>query len=260
MDSKQRIKLKLKQYFPRLVYSYLGFKHKYHSERIKILKNLNVDVVFDVGANVGLYAHAIRHNGFNGKIVSFEPQKDAFQQLEYFSNNDNNWIAVNYALGADNTNSEINISENSVSSSILDNSKNLDILCPEAKFTKKETIEIKRLDTVIDDFCNQNDKLFVKIDTQGYETEVINGSFGCLDRIMGFQLELTFIELYKNEKTFLDMIQFMNSIGYELVNIGEGWNDGKTGYAIQIDGIFAKKQILLIYFLSIKKIFVNLNS
>ncbi len=241
MNFKQNIKASIKKYFPGLVYSYLRNKHKYHSERIKILKNSNINVVFDVGASIGLYAHAIRNNGYDGKIVSFEPQKDAFNKIQYLASGDNNWLQRNYALGAENTITEMNISTNSVSSSILEDTNTLNQLCPEAGYTRKETIEIKRLDSIVDEFCKKGDNLFVKIDTQGYEMSVIEGSKNCLDLIKGFQLELSFMELYKGEKTFLDMLLYMKNLGYELVNIEDGWNDPKTGFAVEIDGIFIKK-------------------
>jgi len=241
MDFKQNFKTSLKRHFPGPVYSYLGNKNKYLGERNKIFKHLEIDVLFDVGANVGFYAHVVRNTGFNGKIVSFEPQKVAFNKMLRLSDNDDNWIVRNFGLGAENKITEINISSNSVSSSILENVSLLNQLCHEAEYTGKESIEIKRFDSIVDEFCSFEDNLFVKIDTQGYEYEVIEGCLGCLDRIKGFQLELSFMELYKGERTYLDMILYMKNLGFELVKIEPGWNDPLSGDAVEIDGIFVKK-------------------
>lgn len=192
-------------------------KKNYILERIKIFKHLKIDVLFDVGAKIGQYAYGIRNTGFQGEIVSFEPQITAFNKMEYLSKNDKMWKIRNYGLGSENKILEINLSSNSVSSSILENVDILTEICPETEYIEKEKIEIKRLDSIIDEFCDNKTNVFVKIDTQGYEFEMIEGCKGCLDRIIGFQLELFFMELYKGVKTFLEKFLYMKNLGYELV-------------------------------------------
>ncbi len=234
-------KLYLKQNFPSIIYSILARKNPYLVERDIIIKNLKTDVIIDVGANVGLYAHTVRNLGFDGQIISFEPLSDAFQDLKKISSEDRAWDVYNFALGDENKNSTINISENSVSSSILDSHDKLNELCPEANYSGTEGIQIKRLDTIIEEICPPEARLFVKIDTQGFESKVVRGCLGCLDRIVAFQLEIPLMELYKSELAFTDLINFMDDVGYKLVKIEPGWNDPKTGLSAEIDGIFVKK-------------------
>lgn len=38
-----------------------------------VVRDLGINVVLDVGANVGQFAHALRGIGFAGRIISFEP-------------------------------------------------------------------------------------------------------------------------------------------------------------------------------------------
>lgn len=234
-------KLFLKQNFPSIVYPILSRKNPYLAERDKIIRNLGAKVVIDVGANVGLYAHTVRNVGFAGKMISFEPLTEAFQVLKKISLEDSDWDVYNFALGDENQEAIINISQNSVSSSILESDENLNKLCPQAEYSSTEIITIKRLDSIIDDVCPPDAKLFVKIDTQGFEPQVVNGCLGCLDRIVAFQLEIPLMELYKGELTFTDIIKFMDNVGYKLVKIEPGWNDPNTGYSAEIDGIFVKK-------------------
>ncbi|MBX3042461.1 MAG: FkbM family methyltransferase [Candidatus Kapabacteria bacterium] len=241
MTLKRNFKLALKKTFPRPVYKYLERKNKYLGERNKILNFLEVDVLFDVGANVGLYGHSVRHHGFRGKILSFEPQKNAFDKLKDLSSGDGLWSVFNYGLGSENSSAKINISANSVSSSILKSGSNLQDICPDADYIGTETIEIKRLDEVAAEICKPEDNFFVKVDTQGFELQVVQGAGKVLDQIVGFQLEMSLIELYQGEKTILEIINYMDEIGYRIATIEPGWNDPKTGFAMQLDGIFVKK-------------------
>jgi FkbM family methyltransferase len=194
-----------------------------------------------VGANIGLYAHGIRHNGFNGRIISFEPLSNAFAQLENLANNDTNWLVENYALGDFNGETEINISENSVSSSILDINNEFMKIVPESRFIGHEKIKIRTIDSIIDDFYNAGNKLFIKIDAQGFEKNIIEGAKRSLDKVEGFQLELSINHFYKNSIDFFEMLNYMNSLGYRLVSLETGWHNNSTGEMMEIDGIFLKK-------------------
>lgn len=245
MNFKTKSKLFLKNTFPNIVYKYLAKKNPYLIERNNIFNHLGIDTIFDVGANIGLYAHTVRNLGFKGKIVSFEPQNSAFDSLKNLARKDSNWFVRNYALGSENTSSSINISHNSISSSILDQADVLNDFCPDAAYIDKQTIDIKRLDDIISEFCDSNSKVFVKIDTQGFEKEVILGSQKVLRNILAFQLELPLIEIYKNENTFFELIDLMKSINYRLVKIEPGWSDPKTGYTVEVDGIFIKSDIVI---------------
>jgi FkbM family methyltransferase len=241
MNNLQKFKITLKKYFPGIIYPILGRKNSYLYDRSKILEHLKIDTLFDIGANIGQYGHTIRHFNFNGKIVSFEPMKNAFENLKSLSENDSNWLVRNYGLGDSDTELTINISENSVSSSLLEDKPKLGEMVPATRYIAKEKVVIKRLDSIIDEFCDADSKLFVKIDAQGFEPKILDGCKGCMDRILGFQLELPFIELYKGEKTFFEMTNLMDTFGFKLIALEPGWNDPKTGFAVEVDGIFVKK-------------------
>ena len=55
-----------------------------------ILKEFKVDLVIDVGANNGQFASRIR-NYYDGKILSFEPVKESYENLKNASRGDRNW-------------------------------------------------------------------------------------------------------------------------------------------------------------------------
>ncbi len=212
--------------------------------RVLLMSNLNIDTVFDVGANDGDYSRILRILGYKNRIISFEPLKSVFELLQKESSKKKNWFAYNYAIGEENTFSTINIAGNSYSSSILEMLPAHVESEPKSKYIGREKIEIKRLDSVFSSFCNDDNKIMLKIDTQGYEKNVIDGASGILDKISLIQLEMSIIPMYKNETLFTEMISYLDEKGFQLASLEDGFYNNKTGQLLQVDGIFVNKHLL----------------
>ena len=226
--------------FIRSIIRKFGYDINYFG-RFKILKHLAIDLVLDVGANQGQYGKSLRRGGYRGNIISFEPLNSAFNQLKLCSKSDSLWQVNNYALGNENTNSIINISANSYSSSILSMTNAHSKLSKESAFVGEQNIVVKTLDSVLENIVDSDNNIFLKIDTQGYEKKVILGALNSLENIVGIQLEISLIELYKEEDLFLDMINFLDSKGFKTISIESGFFDHKTGFLLQSDLIFIRK-------------------
>lgn len=226
------------------ILKYFGYQiNKYHEEdKLKIINQFTINKLFDVGANVGQYSLYMRDIGFSKKIISFEPLKSAYQVLAEVASKDNNWIVNNYALGNENVESVINVSGNSYSSSILNMLPEHINRAPESKYIAKEKIEIKKLDSIFNNYYEEGDNVMLKIDTQGYEKNVILGAENVLDKIRILQLEMSVIGLYENEVSFIEMINFLDSKGFELFSLENGFSDSKTGRLLQLDGLFINKE------------------
>lgn len=212
--------------------------------RMKIIEANNINLLFDVGANDGAYSKMMREFGYEGKIVSFEPLKEAFEKLNIVASLDKNWLTNNYALGDQNINAIINVAGNSYSSSLLDMNPLHLSTAPESEYTRKEEIQIKTLNTVYSKFYSEGDNLMIKIDTQGYEKFVIDGASNLYNDIKVIQLEMSLTTLYENEMLFKDMINYLDNLNYELFSLESGLNDLKTGRLLQVDGIFVNKKFV----------------
>ena len=212
--------------------------------RIKLLKNYNIDTVLDVGANIGQYGSELRNIGFNGKIISFEPTSDAFKKLEKLAKNDKNWDVHNFSLGDFDGETEINIAKNSVSSSMLESLPQLTLSAPDAKFINKETITVKKIDSIFDELDLKNKNIYLKIDTQGYENMVINGAKNSLTQIIGIQIEMALIPTYEGAITFEEMIEKLKSFNFNTTSIESGYYDKNTGKLLEVDGVFFKNDSL----------------
>lgn len=212
--------------------------------RMKMMGHFNIDTLLDIGANTGQYAFKMRTVGYQNKIISFEPLKSAFEGLKVAALNDHNWLVNNYALGDEDTTSTINIANNSYSSSILNMLPAHLSSAPESKYVATEEIEIKTIDSIFSTFCTKEESVMMKIDTQGYEKNVLEGATESLDKIKIIQLEMSIAPLYENEMTYLEMIEYLDNKGYQLFNLENGFTDVTTGQLRQMDGIFVQKHIL----------------
>src|ERR1700683_2208237 len=69
---------------------------------IAMMRANGVNLVFDVGANIGQFALSLRDAGYDGRIVSFEPLSDAWEKLKEASRSDGLWeVAPRGAIGAE---------------------------------------------------------------------------------------------------------------------------------------------------------------
>lgn len=200
------------------------------------------DLVLDVGANIGEYAQMLRDLGYAGKIVSFEPLSSAYAKLQLASGRDSQWeIASRAAVGSNDGEITINIANNSYSSSALEMLDSHVKASPDSYYIGSEVVPLRKLDTIARDYVAHSNAAFLKIDVQGLEMQVLEGSRQILNKIMAVQMELSLTPLYKGETLFKDMIGTMEAFGYDLYNISAGCADPQTGRLLQVDAIFVKK-------------------
>jgi FkbM family methyltransferase len=208
----------------------------------RLLNYHNIDLVFDVGANCGQYVRFLRECNYSGRIVSFEPLSSAYSQLLSLSPKDPLWkIAPRTAIGDREGEITINIASNSYSSSVLPMLKSHLKAAPESAYCGSETVNLSKLDTMAKDYIESDHRaIFLKIDVQGFEKQVIEGATQILPLVKGIQIELSLVPLYQDQLLFEEMLEFLKKIGYELYTFIPGFTDPETGRMLQMDGIFFK--------------------
>jgi len=214
------------------------YPHEDIKRRISLINYYKINKILDVGASVGLYGETLRKLNFEGKILSFEPLSHSYSNLIKNSKNDKNWEVYNYALGDKNSEVFINIAKNSDSSSILEMLPRHVKGAPDSKYVGKEKIKLVTLDSIFDKIYKKDDNIYMKIDTQGFEKKVLDGSENSLKYIKAIQIEMSLKPLYKGSILYLDMIEYMKQNNFELISLENGFSDYKTGELLQIDGIF----------------------
>ena len=181
------------------------------------LASRSVDLVVDVGGNDGGYGWFLRKWGYHGKILSFEPTSRAFSRLETKIYSDPAWKAVKVAVGAEPGSGSIKVSDDDRFSSfnaLTDEGRAYD---PHAAVAVEETVEIVTLDDYLRPI--ETKRPFLKIDTQGFERQVLDGAEDFLKRCVGVQLELPIQHLYEGVWSLQEALSYMETRGFMLAQV-----------------------------------------
>ena len=207
-----------------------------------VLKLLKIDVVFDIGANEGQFVKEIREHGYSEKIISFEPLTSARKNLIIFSERDPGWhVHEQSAIGDQDGEIEIHIAGNSVSSSLLPMMESHSSAAVGSAYVGSERVPIFKLDSIANRYLEKNSNLFIKIDTQGYEGQVLDGARETLKRAQGVLCELSLVPLYYEQRLWRDIVDRLDQQGFMLWSLQKGFTNPKTGQCLQMDGIFVRK-------------------
>lgn len=209
---------------------YSGTKQLVH-----FCKNEGIEVVLDIGANVGQFGLDLRRHKFDGHIISYEPVRESFNKLQSKVKNDELWTICNKAVGNKKGFFKINISGNSgLSTSFLEMSKEHEMYFPNSKFISSETVEVVTLNDEITIKKVNPSKSVLKVDAQGYEHEVLMGAKQHLKLFHFIYLELSLSPLYEKESSFLEIINFLHENNHQIIDMFRG-TVTSNGKLLQVD-------------------------
>jgi FkbM family methyltransferase len=206
---------------------------------IAMLRHHDINLILDVGANTGQFAKLLRELGYRRRIVSFEPLTAAHRKLVAAAQRDPLWeVAERVAIGNEAGEIEINIAGNSVSSSGLDMLDSHASAAPESQYVGRETVQVRTLDDMAAPHVTAASKLFVKIDTQGFEGRVLQGARKVLQAAVGLQLELSLVPLYKGQRSGEELYSDLKEAGFRLWSVTPAFVEAVSGRLLQVDATF----------------------
>lgn len=209
------------------------------AQMMRMIQTHSIDVVLDVGANAGQFGRELRQSGYRGRIVSFEPLSGARAQLRKTIGRDSRWIlAERAALGASDGEVELHVAANSVSSSVLPMLATHASAEPASKYVGTEAVPLRRLDDLVSNHVNGGSRIFLKIDTQGYEDRVLQGAERTLETTVGLRLELSLVPLYEGQLLYDEMVPRLRALGFEVWHLSPAFIDSRDGRLLQVDGTF----------------------
>jgi FkbM family methyltransferase len=206
------------------------------SRLIDLTHQLGINVFLDVGANRGFFSKHLRMSGYRGYLFSFEPVADDHDRIEALAAKDSRWKTCCCALGSENTTKEFHVNfsgEQTVLSSFLS------LKAPTDK-TRTVTVEVRRLDAILPRLLMEieSPRIFLKMDTQGFDNEVIEGASGCLDQVLGIQSEISVIPLYDHMPHYTESLVRYERLGFALVDLFVV--NRRDGFVVEYDCMMAR--------------------
>jgi FkbM family methyltransferase len=207
--------------------------------RARTLEHLGINVVLDVGANVGQYGRELLEYGYRGRLISFEPMTREFALLRATAAKAaRTWECRQLGLADSDGTARINVA--GTFSSIL--SKSPDAVDSIAWApTGVEEIRVARLDSLWPELYKPGDKVWMKMDVQGYEMHVLNGAPEALKDIAALEMEMAMSPLYSQQPTYLEMQDRMAQLGFGLWSLNPGARHLQTGRLLEVDGTFVRQ-------------------
>jgi FkbM family methyltransferase len=216
--------------------------HHHAAERLRrLLRHAGIDLVLDVGANRGQFARSLRREaGYRGRIVSFEPQQAAFAALARAARGDPLWQTRQVALAERTGHAALHLTADSDSSSLRTALPRHRRAAPAAGPVGDEPVALATLDDLFPALRGSARSVLLKIDTQGYEREVLEGARASLRTIDTLRLEMPLAPLYDGEAGFGELYAQLLALGYRMVGADPAFVDAHSGEVLQIDGLFRR--------------------
>ena len=219
----------IKKFINRLGYNISRINKKYENINLdellsKKINNFN-PIVFDVGGNKGQSIEKFKKILNDPIIHSFEPNKAVFDIMYSQFEKDEKVFCNNFALGNKNEDKDFNITEKTGKSSFYDQNTSKNWMESRNKryttyVTSKQAVKI----LTIDNYGNEkgiNEIDLLKMDTQGYEEKILEGSLNSLknNKIKFVIAEIIFNDYYDKYFLFSDIEKHLVPNNFRLVGI-----------------------------------------
>jgi FkbM family methyltransferase len=203
----------------------------------QVFEAYQVETVIDVGANEGQYRDFLRHHvGFDGRIESFEPTPELVTRLREKAAGDRDWTIHSFALGSHEGTMELNLMRATVLNSFRRPASDPATFGNVVVGTVP--VPIRTLDSV---FADQGKlgQTYLKLDTQGYDLEVLRGGHRVVSQVSALQTEVSFVPLYEAMPEYQQAIAAFSECGFAVADMFLVASDAQ-GVAFEFDCIMVR--------------------
>ncbi len=188
-----------------------------------LFRTREVDCVFDIGANRGGFGHFMRNDiGYDGMIMSFEPVSHVAEDLLVASTADPLWHVFQVAIGDVAGVKPIKVTRSdSLSSFLKPSSAAPDLFLVHISVDHEEDVQVRTLADVYLELQEAHGfrRPFLKIDTQGFDLQVIHGAGEQLAHFAAMQTELSVIPIYEEQAPYQQVLDELRGEGFAITGI-----------------------------------------
>lgn len=206
------------------------------------MQGIRPNTVVDAGANKGQFTIAARQLLRPERIYAFEPLPEIGAELARHCAAYSEIEVHHMALGASPGQGILHVNRHSQSSSLLPLRERHLAAFPDARELSEVVVNVGRLDEALA-AESLVAPVLLKIDTQGYEADVLEGATGVLDRLDYVVLETSFTPLYEGERTFREILALMESLLFEFARPVGTLRNPRTGEYLQVDALFCRTDV-----------------
>jgi FkbM family methyltransferase len=210
----------------------------------RLFAHLGVDCVLDVGANLGQYRDFLRNDvGYTGRILSFEPIPDHAKAMQARAATDPRWEVYAEALGAAPGTATFNVMAGTQFSSFLAPDASADDrFRAQNAVARSIDVPVRTVDAVMDQLrAGASPRaVYLKLDTQGFDLEVLKGASASIDQFVGLQTEASVKAIYAGAPRFTTSIETIEQLGFALSGMYPN-NDGHFPELIEFDCFFVAR-------------------
>ncbi|MEP4079114.1 FkbM family methyltransferase [Haloferula sp.] len=186
---------------------------------LNVINYYRIDLILDVGANVGQFGRELRQSGYAGELHSFEPVDNTFKQLQANSADDSNWFCHHMALGASSGVRTINLMGSSDFSSFNEPSDFGTRRFKKLRVEGTEEVTMSTVSHFIQERKLESRRILLKMDTQGHDLEVLAGAKESLSSIPAIQTEISLTPLYSGAPSYLESLKTFGDLGYSIAGL-----------------------------------------
>ncbi len=219
----------------------LGYVAELHI--VGVLDTYGVNCVLDVGANRGQYAQRLRSSGYTGHIISFEPVPAIAEVLEKQAADDDKWTVHRVALGREDTVTTMHVVPvTDTLSSMLPPSEYGKLRFPTMSEATTIEVPVRRLDGMLDALVADipDPRLYLKLDTQGFDLAVFEGLGERAEDIVAMQSELALMNIYDGMPRMPEVIEIYEAAGFEVSGLFPVSREFSTTRVLEYDCILVR--------------------
>lgn len=193
-------------------YMSYGIDHALDVKRLAKNSNHGINVIFDVGANIGKTTQYYSEHFPSAEIYSFEPIQDTFAIFKANTRKIPNVKPNQFAFGSQVGTTNVELQKSPLWNSLRNTNP--------YPIGVTETVQVKTVDAFLAEECISNIDL-LKIDTEGYEIEVLKGAANFLRATKNcyIYVETTFSKEDREHTFFLYIFEHLYDLGFRFVGI-----------------------------------------